>query len=120
MTFISCSIMLIMPLPWRIPCSKNNTGVPLFLTTAVPFSLNPSLVTYTNIINQMFSRKSQVCCEDGQVLPGSPDAQCCGNKTFDPSSHTCCHGYVSPGGGLSCCGQIAYSRTNASCCAGKR
>ncbi|MGH0162384.1 UNVERIFIED_CONTAM: hypothetical protein FKN15_042891 [Acipenser sinensis] len=62
-------------------------------------------------------RKSQVCCEDGQVLPGSPDAQCCGNKTFDPSSHTCCHGYVSPGGGLSCCGQIAYSRTNASCCA---
>ncbi|RXM27483.1 Galaxin [Acipenser ruthenus] len=64
-------------------------------------------------------RKSQVCCEDGQVLPGSPDAQCCGNKTFDPSSHTCCHGYVSPGGGLSCCGQIAYSRTNASCCAGQ-
>ncbi|KAK1154542.1 hypothetical protein AOXY_G28485 [Acipenser oxyrinchus oxyrinchus] len=68
---------------------------------------------------KQYNIKFQVCCEDGRVLPGSPDVQCCGNTTFDPSSHTCCHGYVSPGGGLSCCGQIAYSRTNASCCAGQ-
>ncbi|XP_041090707.1 uncharacterized protein si:ch211-195m9.3 [Polyodon spathula] len=79
----------------------------------------PSMTNLRACGGKQYNINYQVCCEDGQVLPGSPDHQCCGDTTFDPSSHTCCHGYVSPGGGLSCCGQIAYSRTNASCCAGQ-
>nr|XP_054758212.1 uncharacterized protein LOC129264370 isoform X1 [Lytechinus pictus] len=71
--------------------------------------------------------RGQTCCHGIQYqTPGTSlkEGQCCGSIGFNPSTHSCCMGSLTPTSGMedpACCLDQAYDRSvlNITCCGGK-